>query len=436
MGDLTITEFKQILLNNECAFICGNGFSINFDSYFSNVYDRLYDSCKVLFHNGEYSISSNKKFTSKCRTNYNSVKEYLRSISKDKFYKIFDDGVKFAESIILNNNLIKKLETAKFKDNNPIIHNLIFDKDELVLVKSIYEVGTRKGSKYINIEYWPILIYMYFAIKYLELDFYKLPEQNMFIKMIELGDKSDIELTPGNYIYEKTLFNGFEIFYRMLFSITIFSDGKAIDLTLLDKACELDIKNIKKFLDKFKVIFTLNYDKLIEQITSRDVQHLHGSYISNKKEYVYYQSLGMNYGKKYISFSDILIGDYFINKGMFLNVRNLTSGKANNKITFDESKILNDKILENKTNTIILFGLNIDNDEYMMRALILALENAKNKNTNIIYCYFTKDEKQNFKPKYDKLNKFSNEVTQYGKKIKISYIETQNILKEYFYKKI
>ena len=436
MGDLTITEFKERLLNSKCAFICGNGFTINFDSYFSNIYERLYDSCKILFHNGEYSISSNRNFTSKCKTNYNSIKDNLRSISKDKFYKIFDDGVKFAESIMINENLIEELKNAKFNDGNSIIHDLIFNKNELVLVKSIYEVGTSKGSKYINIEYWPILIYMYFAIKYLETDSYKFPEQNMFIKMIELGDKSNIELTPDNYIYEKTLFNGFEILYRMLFSITIFSEGKAIDLTLLDKTCELDIKSIKEFLDEFEVIFTLNYDKLIEQMTSKEVYHLHGSYVCNKKEYVYNQSLGMNYRNQYISFSDILIGDYFINKGMFLTVRNLTSGKVNNKITLDESKILNDRILENKTNTIILFGLNIDNDEYMMRALILALENAKNKNTNIIYCYFNEDEKQNFKPKYNELNKFSREVTEYGKEIKISYIKTQDILKEYFYKEV
>lgn len=432
MNNLTINEFNKILENNNCAFICGNGFSVNFDSCFSDIYDRLYDACKTLFHNGEYCTSSNKKFNSKCKENYNSVKDYLRSIQKNKFYEIFDDGVKFAESIILNRKLVEELENAEDDRGRTILHNLIFNKNELMLIKSIYEVGISKGSKYVNIEYWSILIYIYFAIKQLNSDSYIIPQSNMFIKMVELGDKSTIELFEDEYAMEKTLFNGFSIFYRMLFSIAIFSDGKAIEFEQLNKIDDLNIEKINDFLDRFKVIFTLNYDRLMEYMTSRDVYHLHGSYICDKREYVYYQSLGMKYKDRYISFSDILIGDYFINKGMFLTLRNLSSGKNNNKKTLDEGKILNDKILENKINTIILFGLNVENDEYTMRNLILSLENARNENPNIIYCYFNEEEKMNFEPKYNELNKFSSEVTEYGKSIKINYIQTKDILKKYF----
>ena len=71
-----------------------------------------------------------------------------------------------------------------------------------------------------------------------------------------------------------------------------------------------------------------------------------------------------------------------------------------------------------------------------MRSLILALESSKCEKPNIIYCYFRDNEKDEFKPRYDKLNKFSEAITKYGEKININYIKTTDILEEYFYKNI
>ena len=66
---------------------------------------------------------------------------------------------------------------------------------------------------------------------------------------------------------------------------------------------------------KYNLLMILNYDHVLENMSSRPVQHIHGQYIQNKKEYIYYQSLGTDLNlETYISFSDILLGDYFTNK--------------------------------------------------------------------------------------------------------------------------
>ena len=48
------------------------------------------------------------------------------------------------------------------------IHKLTFGTSELDSVRSIAEVGKSRGYKSVNIEYWSLLIYMYFAINRLE----------------------------------------------------------------------------------------------------------------------------------------------------------------------------------------------------------------------------------------------------------------------------
>ncbi|WP_161783093.1 hypothetical protein [Pontibacillus yanchengensis] len=63
------------------------------------------------------------------------------------------------------------------------------------------------------------------------------------------------------------------------------------------------------------MLISLNYDRIIEEVSGgRKVEHMHGEFVVDKEEYVYNQSLGVRIGDKYISFSDILIGDYFVFK--------------------------------------------------------------------------------------------------------------------------
>lgn len=40
MREITNKERENIVLKQPSAFLCGNGFSINFDNDFTNIYDR------------------------------------------------------------------------------------------------------------------------------------------------------------------------------------------------------------------------------------------------------------------------------------------------------------------------------------------------------------------------------------------------------------
>ena len=262
----------------------------------------------------------------------------------------------------------------------------------------------------------------------------------MFIRLIEKGNKSSIKLAEYGdesifALYEDVLFNGFNIIYKILFTIAIFCDGKALKIEGLDKVSNLNLNRINDFLEKFKLIFTLNYDRIIENIIEKEIIHLHGSFILDKKEYVYSQSIGLEYNKnKYVSFSDIVIGDYFINKGFFEILIDLTDEKDWNKTSKSSGKIIEENIINNKINTIVLFGRNIENDENLVRDIIAAYDKADIKNPKIIYCFYNEEEKEYFESKYNDLNKFSKGLTDYGSKIERFYIDTKEILQSYFYK--
>ncbi|HDF3128780.1 TPA: hypothetical protein PC487_003497, partial [Clostridioides difficile] len=58
MEDINIEKISNIIKENNSVFLCGNGFSINFDNDFRNIFNRLYESHKILIHNSKYEINS------------------------------------------------------------------------------------------------------------------------------------------------------------------------------------------------------------------------------------------------------------------------------------------------------------------------------------------------------------------------------------------
>jgi len=55
---MTIDDLSNEITNRQCAFLCGNGFSMNFDSGFSNIHSRLYEVHKSLYKNTKYKVKS------------------------------------------------------------------------------------------------------------------------------------------------------------------------------------------------------------------------------------------------------------------------------------------------------------------------------------------------------------------------------------------
>lgn len=429
MKEITYKELEKIVQKQPAAFLCGNGFSINFDSDFANIYDRLYEAHKLLIQSGKYDVKANKSFNKIFKDNYNSVCKYAYTYKQKDIEKVFMAGVCFADSIVKDVELIEEL------NNNGYIHKLVFGKTELDLVESIASVGGKRGYRSVNIEYWSILIYMFFAINALNTEKYEFPKNNEFITLIKVGNINKNRLVPEtDDIHQFALSNGFNTYYRMLFSTAILCNGKAVNFSELRNLCNLKLDKIRSFLDKYKVLMTLNYDHILENMSSRPVQHIHGQYVQNEKEYVYYQSLGvdLNLGT-YISFSDILIGDYFTNK-TFAGTINAMNKNPINKKTPSIVKIVGNCMEKSEIEVIVIFGMNIDNDQHIIRDVMLRFSDMPSKDVKIVYCYFTEEDRDVFNEQYEASITFRKDVSYRVKQTELLYIKTQDILQAYFTK--
>lgn len=316
--------------------------------------------------------------------------------------------------------------------NSKYIHKLTFGTSELDIVRSIAEVGRSRGYKAVNIEYWSLLIYMYFTIRRLR-DLYVFPSNNLFITLIKIGSINQGRLVPGEEdIYQYIMSNGLNTYYRMLFATAIWNNGKAVDFEELQDIEKLNVPKIRDFLNQFKVLITLNYDHIIENIVGYPIQHIHGEFIEGKKEFVYFQSLGWKSDKeRYVSYSDILIGDYYINKTFAAQVSYMNKNPRNKKIV-NITRTVGKYIQEKQTNVIVIFGMNINNDQHIIRDVMLGLEEIAEKNPKIIYCYYNELDKIDFEKQYVSAITFSEEVNQKVRKIEVEYIKTEEVLDKYF----
>lgn len=429
MKEITCKELEKIVQKQPAAFLCGNGFSINFDSDFANIYDRLYEAHKLLIQSGKYDVKANNSFNKIFKDNYKSVRKYVYTYKQKDIEKIFVSGVCFAESIIKDVELIEKL------NSNGYIHKLVFGKTELDLLESIASVGNKRGYRAVNIEYWSILIYMFFAINSLNNEKYEFPTNNEFINLIKAGNINKNKLVPEtDDIHQFALSNGFNTYYRMLFAIAILCNGKALNFSDLRNLYNLKLNEIRNFLDKYKILMTLNYDHILENMSSRSVQHIHGQYVQNKKEYVYYQSLGVDLNlETYISFSDILIGDYFTNK-TFAGMINAMNKNPINKNVPNIVKIVGNCMEKNEIEVMVIFGMNIDNDQHIVRDVMLRFGNMPSKDVKIVYCYFTEEDRDIFNEQYEASITFRKDVSYRVKQTELLYIKTQDILQAYFTK--
>ena len=435
-GDnISLAELNEKIIGNRCAFIFGNGFSVNFDSDFSKIYDNLYSAHREVLNSARFNVKSNKAFANKFIENYKSVMHYLRYFKEADFNRLFEDAVVFAESIKNNEQLIADFWEAE------IISKLTFGMSQVDPLNRICEVAKEKGIYSVNIEHWTVLIYFYAAIKNRRPSYYELPSNNSFIAALKHGDKNKSRLSNGSnkkyQLFEDVIFNGFTSYFRMLFSIAIFSKGKAVDLDKLRNKDNLDLDRLAEFLNQFSLLLSLNYDRIVEEVTGKEIEHLHGEFVLNKEEYVYNQSLGMNFDGGYVSFSDVLIGDYFTFKSMLPIVNKLssTNGLINKKTPFFSEKA-NRVISENSITTAVIFGMNIENDYHVLRHLMLGFEENDVQEPHIIYSYFTEQEKQDFQEEIKNVITFSEEINDYCRNIKVSYVQTQEILAAHFYKQL
>ena len=142
----------------------------------------------------------------------------MNAFKQKNLDEFFESGVIFAEDIIKNKDLMNELQNSKY------IHKLTFGTSELDIVRSIAEVGRSRGYKAVNIEYWSLLIYMYFTIRRLR-DLYVFPSNNLFVTLIKIGSINQGRLVPGEEdIYQYIMSNGLNTYYRMLFATAIWNN--------------------------------------------------------------------------------------------------------------------------------------------------------------------------------------------------------------------
>lgn len=344
---INLTTLNEILDENINMFVAGNGFSINFDKGFYNIYDNLDKAHKNVIHKTKYEIKSGNAFKKKYYDNLDAVMRYIRFYKKKDIEKIFEDGIKFSSSIVDNEELL-----ALFNKND-VLTSLTFGMSELDILKELQYAGSKKGYKYVNIEYWTILVYFYYVIKDLPVDgIYKFPENNSFLTLVKLGDSSNIKLMETkdtkSYAMTETISNGFSIYYRLLFINAAFNNGKAIDVTKLDNYNVINKGKLKEFLSKFHSLATLNYDNILESIIGKNVVHLHGKFNIETKSYVYNQSIQILYKDLTIDASDIIIGDYFVYKTLIPVINKLSASQSSNKNNINKEVEYIGDILKNE----------------------------------------------------------------------------------------
>ena len=113
MKEITYEELEKIVQKQPTAFLCGNGFSINFDSDFVNIYDRLYETHKLLIRNGKFEVKANNSFQKIFKDNYKSVCKYVYTYRQKDMEQVFASGVYFAESIVENGELLEELNNMR-----------------------------------------------------------------------------------------------------------------------------------------------------------------------------------------------------------------------------------------------------------------------------------------------------------------------------------
>ena len=392
LEEININGLNEIIGQGKCSFLYGNGFSMNFDSSFGDIYNRLYENHRLIMKNFKIDCSSpNSTFKNKAITNFKKVKEYVKNFDRRKIRALFEDGIKFAKSINSNEKIKEELL------NSPYIIKLVSGETQLTILDELCSCETLEG---INIEYWSILIYLYYAIKLIDSSHYTFPLNNKYINAIELGNfvkTSVVNQKDLADILEKTYFNGLTTYYRVLFSATIFNSGKCLNLNDLDKYNKIDREKLLDFLLKFNSILTTNYDCIVEKLSENSIEpiHLHGAFVLDKKEFTYFLSLGINYkDNNYVSFSDVLIGDRFFKTGKSL-INSLTSKHYSNKKTIVNTKKIINNMGEN-TDSILIFGLGLKNDIHIINGIISYFYINKIKNPKIIYSYYDERQKEEF----------------------------------------
>lgn len=430
--ELSLDDFRSMISNSSnSVLICGNGLSINFEPQLSlsALGARLYDTHNKILLFGDYSVVKGSGYTPVFKPNFQSTCRYLKkSISNaHQFALLFEDGIAFASTLTEG-------EITNWLSENKFIDKLTIGIGPLDLIKQLIEQAHTNGVFGVNYEYWPLLIYFVLAVHAAPEDIYHLDINNRFVLAVLKGSEYTLGSPEklGVTYYSKTCENGMYTYLRLLLSSNVLFAENGVDVTALSKWGSYDHAKLKEFFSLFTYLATTNYDAIIEQISKRHVDHLHGKFM-NKRQTVLYQSLGIYLNSNRVDLTSILVGDYFTSKSFYAITADLASKKPVNSKIVSGNKILEDRIVRNKSNLIVIFGLNVDNDFHILRNIQINLEKSNIESADIIFCYFNLEDKDSFISTYNTCITYSTELNEYvTNNISIHTMSSRKILQEYF----
>lgn len=88
---ISYNDFARKIASNRSAFICGNGFSINFDNKFSasSLSSSLYSTHCHLKSFQHYDVVANNNYKEMMLTNYKCAKKVINKISTERDFVAF-----------------------------------------------------------------------------------------------------------------------------------------------------------------------------------------------------------------------------------------------------------------------------------------------------------------------------------------------------------
>jgi hypothetical protein len=123
----------------------------------------------------------------------------------------------------------------------------------------------------------------------------------------------------------------------------------------------------------------------------------------------------------------------FIAKTFLQNASKNSAKQPQNSTIETYGDILKKVIVENHSEVITIFGLNMDNDFHILRDIQIFFEEAKIKEPEIIYCYYNENDKSSFINIYDACITYSEELCSYVRdNIKVSFLDSKQIIENVF----
>lgn len=429
--EISINQLMDEIITNKSVFLCGNGFSVNFDESYKldNLAKTLYQTHCHLKSNKSYDMISKQPFKRICKENFNQTIKILDKIyNENDFNNLFESAVLFAQSILSSKITIDWLK------NHTYNNTLTFGLSSLDLVESIIYQASTYGIMQVNYELWSVLIYFILALKSAPKDIYVHDKDNLFVQATLKGTSQAVLETDSDFanLYADTAINGMYTYLRFLFTTNILLEGKSFNVQELSRWSHYDLNLLVSFFNNYNYIITTNYDLLLEKISNRnDIAHLHGSFSKIKKR-VLAQSLGVFYNFTRYDLSTLIFGDYFLSKSFYQTTAKIANKNPQNTKIEIYTDILERIVQQKNTQSIVIFGLNVDNDYHIISNIKFHLALNKCTTNKLIYCYYSEKDKESFLKIYYKII-FSSTVNAIIKsKIQVQLISSKELLDNFF----